>query len=201
MLKPINTRKVALGLVITSSFALSGPLLADSKTTRHVGSPAAIVNGNITEADVLSAQIAWGNALVKIARDYESGGLEKAKTTAGAVIDAAYGYQYGAVLFKPTLTTAPQTFRTTREGALAYFVGDNKLYPQDSGFALKGWRSAEIRNVAIQLHGNPALSMGNVLLTDKTGKVTTVDKTWGYVRDDNGALRIVLHHSSLPVKP
>lgn len=201
MLKQISSRKIALGLALTSSLALTSPALADSTNTRHTGNSAPVVSGNITEADVLSAQIAWGNALVKIASDYESGGIAKAKTTAGAVIDAAYGYQYGPVLFKPTLTTAPQTFRTTREGALAYFVGDNKRYPQDSGFALKGWRSAEIRNVAIQLHGNTALSMGNVLLTDKTGKVTTVDKTWGYVRDDKGALRIVLHHSSLPVKP
>jgi len=201
MLKQISSRKIALGLALTSSLALTSPALADSTNTRHSGNSAPVVSGNITEADVLSAQIAWGNALVKIASDYESGGIAKAKATAGAVIDAAYGYQYGPVLFKPTLTTAPQTFRTTREGALAYFVGDNKRYPQDSGFALKGWRSAEIRNVAIQLHGNTALSMGNVLLTDKTGKVTTVDKTWGYVRDDKGALRIVLHHSSLPVKP
>ncbi|WP_068860924.1 phosphoribosyl-AMP cyclohydrolase [Perlucidibaca aquatica] len=201
MLKQISSRKIALGLALTSSLALTSPALADSTNTRHTGNSAPVVSGNITEADVLSAQIAWGNALVKIASDYESGGIAKAKATAGAVIDAAYGYQYGPVLFKPTLTTAPQTFRTTREGALAYFVGDNKRYPQDSGFALKGWRSAEIRNVAIQLHGNTALSMGNVLLTDKTGKVTTVDKTWGYVRDDKGALRIVLHHSSLPVKP
>lgn len=201
MLKQISSRKIALGLALTSSLALTSPALADSTNTRHTGNSAPVVSGNITEADVLSAQIAWGNALVKIASDYESGGIAKAKATAGAVIDAAYGYQYGPVLFKPTLTTAPQTFRTTREGALAYFVGDNKRYPQDSGFALKGWRSAEIRNVAIQLHGNTALSMGNVLLTDKTGKVTTVDKTWGYVRDDKGELRIVLHHSSLPVKP
>ena len=136
---------------------------------------------------------------MKISTDYETGGLAKAKATAEAVLDAAYGYQYGPVLFKPTLTTAPQTFRTTKEGALAYFVGDNKNYPDDKGFALKGWRSVEIKNVAIQLRGDTAISQGNVLLTDKTGKFTTVDKTWGYARDDQGALRIVLHHSSLPV--
>jgi hypothetical protein len=28
--------------------------------------------------------------------------------------------------------------------------------------------------------------------------VTTVDKTWKYVKDDAGQLRIVVHHSSLP---
>ena len=41
-----------------------------------------------------------------------------------------YGYQFGPVLFKPTLTAAPQTFRTTRDGALAYFVGGDPNYPQ-----------------------------------------------------------------------
>jgi hypothetical protein len=40
--------------------------------------------------------------------------------------------------------------------------------------------------------------MGNVILTDKTGKVTTVDKTWQFIRGGDGKLRIILHHSSLP---
>jgi hypothetical protein len=43
--------------------------------------------------------------------------------------------------------------------------------------------------------------MGNVLLTNKDGKVTTVDKTWQFLKDDNGNLRIILHHSSLPYTP
>lgn len=199
MLKPLTTRHIALSIALASGIGCSGVALADSATTKHIGNSATVVTSNIAEADVLSAQRAWGDALVKIAKDYEDGGIAKAKATAGAVLDAAYGYQFGPVLFKPTLTTAPQTFRPTRAGALAYFVGDNKSFPDDTGFALKGWRSVEIRNHAIQLHGSTALSMGNVLLTDKHGKVTTVDKTWGYVRDDKGALRIVLHHSSLPV--
>jgi len=190
---------LVLGLVLAGSLGLSGTALARSTDTQHVGTPAQVTNFNITEAEVIAAQRAWGDALVRISRDFESGGLARARATANAVLDAAYGYQFGPVLFKPTLTTAPQTFRTTREGALAYFIGDNRNFPDDKGFALKGWRSVEIRKVAIQLHGNTALSMGNVMLTDKAGKVTTVDKTWGYVRDDKGALRIVLHHSSLPV--
>jgi hypothetical protein len=33
---------------------------------------------------------------------------------------------------------------------------------------------------------------------DAKGNMTTVDKTWGYVRGADGKLRIVLHHSSLP---
>jgi hypothetical protein len=30
------------------------------------------------------------------------------------------------------------------------------------------------------------------------GAVTTVDKTWTFVREPDGSVRIVLHHSSLP---
>lgn len=40
--------------------------------------------------------------------------------------------------------------------------------------------------------------MGNVSITDKDGKTTTVDKTWKFLKDDTGRLRIVVHHSSLP---
>jgi hypothetical protein len=39
--------------------------------------------------------------------------------------------------------------------------------------------------------------MGKVHFTNSAGDVTTVDKTWGFVKDDAGDLRIVLHHSSL----
>ncbi len=160
--------------------------------------PAIVVNSGISEAEVISAQKAWGEALVSISTTFEKDGLPAAKTLAGAVIDAAYGYQYGVVLFKPTLTEVPQTFRTTRAGALAYFVGDDAAFPRDKGFALKPWRKVEVRNVGIFLSGDTATSMGNVQLTDKDGKVTIVDKTWTWRKDDNGRLRIMVHHSSLP---
>lgn len=198
MLKTQTSRQLALGLAFVGGLGLSAGTFAQGVVAKQVGSPAPVVADYITEAEVLAAQRAWGEALVRISRDYESGGLVKARATAEAVLDSAYGYQYGPVLFKPTLAKAPQAFRTTRDGALAYFVGGSSEYPEDSGFALKGWRSVEIKNVAIQLRGDTAMSMGNVMFTDKNGKVTTVDKTWGYARDDQGKLRIVLHHSSLP---
>lgn len=162
---------------------------------------APVYSSNITEQEVLAAQKAWGEALVKISKDFEEGGRAKAKETALNVLNAAYGYDLGPVLFKPTLTTAPQTFRTTKDGALAYFVGGDKNFPNDSGFALKGWRKVDVKNAALQLHGPKAVSMGNVTLVDKTGKVTVVDKTWGYLKDPNGQVKIVLHHSSLPYSP
>ena len=159
---------------------------------------APVVNSNITEAEVEAAQKAWGAALLRIAKDHETGGVAKAKETAEAVLDAAYGYNMGAVLFKPTLTVAPQTFRPTKEGALAYFVGQNPEFPNDKGFALKPWKSYSFENSAIHISGDLALTMGKVRLTNDKGEVTEVDKTWGFKKDDSGTLRIVLHHSSLP---
>lgn len=161
-------------------------------------SHATVVNRAITEAEVTAAQAAWCQALVDISTAHEKGGQPAAKALAEKVIDAAYGYQMGAVLFKPTLTTAPQTFRTTRAGALAYFVGGDNHFPKDTGFALKGWTRCESKNAAVFLAGDSASSMGNVMMTGKDGKVTVVDKTWTYVKDDAGRLRIVVHHSSLP---
>ena len=115
------------------------------------------------------------------------------------MIDSAYAYQMGAVLFKPTLTVNPQTFRPTRDGAVSYFVGGNPAFPKDTGFALKGWKKCEPVNTAIFIDGNSAITMGKVHFTDKKGKVTSVDKTWGYVKDAAGKVRINLHHSSLEV--
>ena len=157
-----------------------------------------VVNKAISESDVLAAQSAWGEALVAISTTHERGGREAAKALAEKVIDEAYGYQLGPVLFKPTLTVAPQTFRTTSAGALAYFVGGDPAFPIDTGFALNGWRKVDIKNAAIFISGNTATTMGNVMITDKDGKITTVDKTWQFLKDDSGKLRIILHHSSLP---
>lgn len=174
--------------------------VADSLDTTKAPSTVktSIVNRTISESEVLAAQKAWGEGLVAISTTYDTKGQAAAKTLAEKVIDEAYGYQFGAVLFKPTLTTAPQTFRTTRAGALAYFVGGDPNFPRDKGFALNGWRKVEIKNAGIFITGNTATTMGNVMLTDKQGKITTVDKTWQFFKDDRGKLRIILHHSSLP---
>jgi hypothetical protein len=195
---------IHLGLV-SFFVAIAAPALANPtsmKTAASTMAPAPVktivVNTNITETEVLAAQKAWGEALVAISTTHEQKGQAAAKALAEKVIDAAYGYQMGVVLFKPTLTVAPQTFRTTRAGALAYFVGGDPAFPKDTGFALRGWKKVEIQNVGIFIDGDVATTMGNVMITGKDGKVTTVDKTWKFIKDTNGKLRIVVHHSSLP---
>ena len=156
-----------------------------------------VINQSIGEAEVLAAQQAWCKALVDISTTGAKSGQPAAKALAEKVIDGAYGYQMGGVLFKPTLTVNPQTFRTTRAGALAYFVGGDPAFPKDTGFALKGWTKCEVDNAAVFIAGDSATTMGKVNITGKDGKVTTVDKTWKFVKDDAGKLRIVVHHSSL----
>lgn len=154
----------------------------------------------MTKQDLANARKAWGDALVKISTVNDEYGLKAATQVANQVLDAAYGYNLGPVLFKPTLTSGVHTFRPTREGALAYFVGQNSNFP-DEGFALKNWREADIQTVAEFVDGDVGMWMGNVTLTDKYGRKTTVDKSWGYKKDENGDVRIVLHHSSLPHRP
>lgn len=176
--------------------AIAGLLAAGAVLPAAAKGP--VVNHGISETEVLAAQQAWCKALVDISTANTQSGPAAAKALAEKVIDSAYGYQMGAVLFKPTLTEVPQTFRTTREGALSYFVGGNPAYPKDTGFALKGWTKCEIANAAVFIAGDSANTIGNVMFTDKDGKVTTVDKTWAFVKDDAGKLRIVVHHSSLP---
>jgi hypothetical protein len=198
--------KSTISVLFAATTILSGSLVvapasfADSSPSTIAPAPlkTSFVNRSITESEVLAAQKAWGEALVAISTTYDTKGIAEAKALAEKVIDSAYGYQFGTVLFKPTLTVAPQTFRTSRAGALAYFVGGDPAFPMDQGFALNGWRSVEIKNAGVFVAGDTATTMGNVMITNKDGKVTTVDKTWQFFKDDNGKLRIILHHSSLP---
>lgn len=181
---------ICSALLLPCVLGAQRPALADSQPMR--------MNSAITEQEVVNAQKGWCSGLLAISKAYATGGFAEARATASRILDQAYGYQYGAVAFKPTLTQPPQTFRATKDGALAYFVGGNPVYPNDKGFAIKPWQACSIRNQVIQLHGALAITMGNVDLTDARGKVTTVDKTWAFMREPDGTVRIVLHHSSLP---
>lgn len=150
---------------------------------------------SITEDEIAAAQVAWGEGLVDISTAYAAG--EDYGTIAQNVLDNLYGYVDGTVLFKPTLTQEPYTFRFTEEGAAAYFIGTDR---SQDGFALKPWTAVEFdSNGEFSVNGDIALWMGNVHITNDEGEVTTVDKTFGYYKDANGDVRINLHHSSLPI--
>lgn len=155
----------------------------------------------ITTEDLAKARAAWGEGLIAISKAYEEGGIDAARPVAEGVLDGAYNYAAAPVLFKPTLASGDQTFRPTRKGALSYFVGHDEDYPLDGGFGIKGWRAMESVTSAEFTDGNVGMWMGWVKLTDKDGNLTQVDKSFGYQKDADGVMRIVLHHSSLPYQP
>ena len=159
------------------------------------------MSAEITEQELAAARESWGDALVAISKAFEEEGIDAARVAANRALDTAYGFDLGQVLFKPTMAGGEQTFRTTREGALAYFVGHSKEYPGDGGFGIKGWRSVVSKPAASCIQGDVAMWMGWVTFIDKDGDITKVDKSWGYKKDEAGTLRIVLHHSSLPYQP
>lgn len=158
-------------------------------------------NSIITYDEVNAAQQAWCDALVKIGKLKEEGA--DYRTYAEKVLSEAYNYDYGKVFFKPTLAFGNQTFRNDKKGALAYFVGGDPDYPNDKGFALTPWVKARYDNTGnhnegIQIYGSVAITMGNVWVTDKTGKEVMVDKTWVFKKGKDGKLRIIVHKSALP---
>ena len=64
----------------------------------------------ITERELADARQTWGNALIAISKAFEEEGIDAARVVANGALDAAYGYELGQVLFKPTLASGDQTF-------------------------------------------------------------------------------------------
>ena len=155
----------------------------------------------VTELEIFKALGDWGDSLIAISLAYEDSGLNAARAIAEKTLDRLYGFELGPVLFKPTLSGGLQTFRPTKTGALSYFIGHDPEYPDDSGFGIKFWRSVKPETSATFIQNNVAMWMGWVTFRDINGKTPKVDKSWGYKLDDQGKLRIILHHSSLPYIP
>ena len=152
----------------------------------------------ITETDLAKARTAWGDGLIAISTAFDAGGIEAVKAIAGGLLDSLYGFEFGPILFKPTLSGGAQTFRTDRTGTLSYFIGHNPDFPQDTGFGLKSWRDVSSDTASFFIEDDFALWMGWVRFTDKHGDTVKVDKSFGYRRAADGSLKLVLHHSSLP---
>ncbi|MFO0448830.1 MAG: hypothetical protein ACK52I_09240 [Pseudomonadota bacterium] len=157
----------------------------------------------ITEAEVNAAQQAGCDELLRIGQVHKEGGDYRA--IASILIDDLYDYKEGKVFFKPTLAFGKNTFRSTKKGALSYFVSGDKDYPEDTGFALKHWIKARYDNNAaengIQIYGDLAITMGNVYFTNSKGEEVMVDKTFVFRRCSDGKLRLCVHKSSLPFDP
>ena len=187
-----------------ASFAVAcTPGYAKPKPSAVTAAAAAQVDQSancISEKEVVAAQKAWGEGIIKIGQTYTDGGDYTA--AAADHIDKFYAYDLSLVLFKPTLASVEQ-FRTSFDSALSYFVGGNPSFPEDKGFAIKPWTKVRWQNVGITNNAcNMAVAMGNYYFTAKDdGSETKVEYTFGYIRDEQGQLRIVVHQSSVPYSP
>jgi hypothetical protein len=188
-----------LGLIFTAIFLLGITSCKQNTQKENVTITQTETKTIITEQEILDAQKAWGEGIVKIGKVY----LEKGdyKTAATEHINIFYNYQEGSVLFKPTLTSENQ-FRTDFEGALSYFIGGDQNYAEDHGFAIKPWSNVRWQNIGTKIIGNMAVAMGNYYFTPaKGGDDIKVEYSFSYTKDKNSKLKIILHDSHLPYKP
>jgi hypothetical protein len=173
----------------TASAALAGAVLFASAAGAQ----------EITEADVAAAQQAWGEGIVAIGEAYTAG--EDYTQAAREHIERFYAYGHDVpVLFKPTLA-AEEQFRGDFDGALSYFVGGS--IEEDGGFAIAPYTNVRWENEGtfIDAAGDSAMAMGNYFFTTTEGEEVKVEYSFGYIFDEEGELKIVLHHSSLPFSP
>ena len=141
------------------------------------------------------AQKDWGDGIVKI-------GLLKSTFKESRIftlnfINEMYDFEKGSVQFKPTKASDFQ-FRNDLKGALSYFIGSDNDYMEDKGFALNPWTKVEFENNSINIIDDIAIAMGNYFFTDNSGSKTKVEYSFVYKKNDEGDLKIILHHSSLP---
>jgi len=178
--------------VCTPGYAYAKP-----KAAASVAAPVDQSAACITEREVVGAQKAWGEGIVKIGKTFSDGGDYSA--AAANHIDQFYAYDLSLVLFKPTLASVAQ-FRLSFDSALSYFVGGNPSFPEDKGFAIKPWTKVRWENVGITNNAcSMAVAMGNYYFTALAdGSETKVEYTFGYIRDPQGRLKIVVHQSSVP---
>lgn len=185
---------LALPMIALASPSLAKPAKSAPPVTAAPAQPC------ITEREVVEAQKAWGEGIIAIGKVYREGGDYTA--AAAAHINRFYGYDLSLVLFKPTLASVDQ-FRTSFDSALSYFVGGNPSFPEDKGFAIKPWTKVRWKNYGIVNNScNMAVAMGNYWFTSADGGADTkVEYSFAYVRGEQGDLKIVVHHSSVPFNP
>ena len=191
----------------TRAVRVAGPLaLAAGAVAATLAVSSATAPAPITKEEIYAAQKEWGNAIVRISKTYLDGG--DYVSAAAAAADQLYGYGRTDVLFKPT-KAAEYPFRPTGEGAMSYFVGGQNVqggFSEDKGFALGpggvGWKKVIFDNSQIDLNGATAQAMGEYYFYSAADdSVAKVEYTFGYKRNDDGKMRIFLHHSSLPYVP
>jgi len=216
---------------LASDPKLRGAVYLESDSNTQEISSTSTSTVKITETEMNGLVEAFCSTAVAISEAFwTNGGKSHSEDDAypQAACDAAYEVALGAlnlaynypdpVLFKPTLTTAPYTFRPTKEGALSYFIGTdcllksghagNQFPPGNDGSAFKeyGFGLANYR-AHTGITGckwvpnsyvtgeNVGVAQGEVVFERKEGGASTVDKTFSF-GVSSGSPVITGHHSS-----
>lgn len=152
----------------------------------------------IEKSEMQGALDKWAEGLLSISHAYAN--QEDYNSIAKKVLEKNYAFGQSEVLFKPTLASVV-AFRTTLESALSYFIGGNKKYSEDRGFALTPWVKVDFE-IAGAIEGEKqGIIMGNKILKQLNGTITIANFTMGFIKSPDGELKINVHHSSLPYKP
>ena len=146
----------------------------------------------ISREDIEAAQRSWADAVVGVGA---AGNWNEAHSLAEQLVQSLYVSE--GLLFCPT-KAAIQQFRHTVSASVSYFVGRDEQFPEDGGFALEPWTSVRFENHGVESRENYAMAMGNYFFGKGDGSELKVEYSFVYVREENGGLKIQLHHSAMP---
>ena len=147
-----------------------------------------------TENNLLEFVASWASGLSKIQASYEKN--EDFRESATLFIEKHYLFDKESVLFKPTLTNKT-IFRNSAEDALSYFIGGK--YSEDLGFALKPFKSIEIKESNTIIENDLLAIMGILVFKIKdSNELLKVAFTFILKLTESG-LKIKIHHSSIIV--
>lgn len=152
----------------------------------------------VSQEDVIEAQNKWASAIADIGQVYLD--EQDYRHAAELHLRDLYAFEYGNILFKPTLAS-DFPFRSRFDEALSYFVTGAVL--EDQGFAIKPWKKVTFGEQQIIPTMDGALAMGEYFFTpyDSSEGDTRVEFSFAYLIGEHGELKIRLHHSSLPYNP
>ena len=119
----------------------------------------------INKEDIYESQRKWALGIVNIGKVKND--FTRAQELTQEFLENQYDFNLGNVQFKPTKASLHQ-FRNDISSATSYFIGGNKSFEEDSGFAFMPWSEVKFENDSIQYHDNIASAMGNYFFTDSS---------------------------------
>ena len=99
------------------------------------------------------------------------------------------------MLFKPTMAKE-NIFRKSINECKSYFIGGD--IDEDNGFALNVWKTITWFNNGIIHKDKISIAMGHYIFKNNEKEVKA-EYTFVYEEDVVGKLKIIAHHSSLPI--